>query len=416
MPVTVKKPRPKAKRNAPATRAALLDEAAAELNARGISGVLVNRIADRAGVSRASLYYHFEDRDDLAFRCFVRSCETMAEDLEAADREHTGLDKLLAAIRRLLDPRRPHRAVLTEVPYLEEEKRSAIEAAHRRNVLRLRRFLDDGVADGSVRDCDTEVACQAIVGMVSWVPLASGWAAGAGEASMRRAAEALAGLVRDGVAADRARVIACPIDVAAFARKPGRAFDPREAKAAKIEEIARTASWLFNRYGIDGTSLDAVTSALGATKGAFYHYLSDKAELVVRCYERAYDLYERFADAAEAAGADGLDRSMFGLHLNVQAHVADLSPLAPLTGVEALPKRARDRLRRRTVAIEQRFERFGREGIADGSMRPYDVPVLAVAGAGAFGWIPKWLPENDPRPPRAVADEIVALFVRGLRT
>ena len=59
-----------------------------------------------------------------------------------------------------------------------------------------------------------------------------------------------------------------------------------------------TASQLFNRRGIDGVSLDDITAELGATKGALYHYLDNKADLVVRCYRRSFDLTERFADAA----------------------------------------------------------------------------------------------------------------------
>jgi len=137
---------------------------------------------------------------------------------------------------------------------------------------------------------------------------------------------------------------------------------------------------------------------------------------VLRCYERAFDLNERFADAAATAGRSGLERSMFGLHLNVQAHVADLSPLAPLTGVAALPAKDRRRLNQRARRLSERFIAFGREGIADGSMRRYDVEPLAIAGAGAFSWIPKWLPADDARSPREIADEMTALFAKGLRS
>ena len=135
----------------------------------------------------------------------------------------------------------------------------------------------------------------------------------------------------------------------------------------------------------------------------------------MKCYRRAYDLYERFVEAAEAAGRNGLERGFFGLHLNVQAQVAGLAPLAPLTGLEALPKRARGELKRRSEDLGRRFEGFAREGIDDGSLRSFDVRPVATGGAGTFAWIPKWLPDDDPRPPRSIADEIVALFARGLR-
>ena len=105
---------------------------------------------------------------------------------------------------------------------------------------------------------------------------------------------------------------------------------------------------------------------------------------------------------------------MIGLHLNVQAQAAENAPLSPLTGLEALPPRALASVRQRAGRISARFERFNREGIADGSVREFDAATLAVAGAGAFGWIPKWRDADGPAP-RVIADEIVALFARGLR-
>jgi hypothetical protein len=34
--------------------------------------------------------------------------------------------------------------------------------------------------------------------------------------------------------------------------------------------------------------------------------------------------------------------------------------------------------------------------------------------AGAFGWLPKWVRADDPRPPRQFADEICNLLASGL--
>ena len=61
----------------------------------------------------------------------------------------------------------------------------------------------------------------------------------------------------------------------------------------KTEELLRTASRLFNRKGIDATSLDEIGAAVGATKSVVYHYLTDKPDLVAQCYRRAFALGER---------------------------------------------------------------------------------------------------------------------------
>ena len=59
-------------------REQLLDEAARELNSKGISMTSLTDVADRLGFSRASLYYYVEDREDLMFQVYLRSSEIMA--------------------------------------------------------------------------------------------------------------------------------------------------------------------------------------------------------------------------------------------------------------------------------------------------------------------------------------------------
>ena len=394
---------------------ALLDAAATEFNAYGIAGAQLSRIAQAVGLTRAALYYYFESREDLAFHCYVRACRTTADDLAAAAAARSGLERVRAFILRTLDPARPAAVVLSEIACLDDARRVEVETAHGANVAALTQFIAGGIADRSVRDCDLEIVAQALIGMLAWLPLAEEWSAGAGEDVRRNAARALAELVSNGLAADPAYPFACPLDVATLAFRPGNAFDRGAAAAMKVELLMRTASRLFNRRGIDGTSIDQITQELGATKGAFYQYFKDKSELIVECHRRQLDLGVRIVEAAGKAGRNGLERSLYGMHLLVQAYAGDVAPLSPLTGVEALPARARTQIRKRGHELALRYEQFNQDGIADGSYRPFEVRTLAVVGAGVFSWIPKWRADGDTRSPRFIADETTALFVRGLR-
>lgn len=393
---------------------ALLDAAAAEFNARGIAGARLAGIARSVGIGRAALYYYVDTREDLAYRCYLRACTLTAADLAAAAGQGSGLLRVEAYLRRALAAERAPAVVLSEIAYLGGARREAIEAAHAANIAALRGFIEQGIRDGSVRACDAEITAQAIFGMVSWVPLTEEYVEGAGASVRAHAAEALWGLVGEGLASDPSLRLECPLNFSDFLPQPGNLFDRRDAAAHKVELLLQTASHLFNRRGIDGTSLDDITAALGATKGAFYHHLPEKKTLVLRCAQRAFDLYERFAEASANQGRNGLERGLTGLHLNVQAQASAQAPLSPLTGLEALPPRALRALRERAKSLERRFERFSREGIRDGSYRPFDVRTLSAAGAGAFGWIPKWRGEDGP-PPRLIADEMVALFAHGIR-
>lgn len=58
-------PRPRFDRLAPEKRAALLDAAAQEFGLSGFDAASLNRILERAGVSKGAAYYYFDDKEDL---------------------------------------------------------------------------------------------------------------------------------------------------------------------------------------------------------------------------------------------------------------------------------------------------------------------------------------------------------------
>jgi AcrR family transcriptional regulator len=400
-------------------RDAVLAEAALQFNAKGIAGTALNDIAEKLSLTRAALYYYVEDRDDLVFKTYLRSCEVAADDLAAAyENGRTGLSRILAYVERSLDAERPPAAVLSEVGTLSGSPRAVVEKAQKRNIDSLQRFVSDGIADKSIRACDPYLVAQTIAGMLSWAPLWPDWIGGAAQTARnfrRRVAAATRDLLDEGLASDPATAVRCPINVETFRPRPTNVFDRRDAQAMKMDQIAMAASQLFNRRGIEGTSLDDICEALGATKGALYHYFADKQELVVHCYKRGFDLFEAFVETAAHAGKSGLERGAIGIHLNVQAQASGLSPLMPQPGLEALPARQRSDITRRALAIEQQFEAFGRQGRADGSYRDLDLDTVSLVGAGVFAWIPKWYRADDARPAWQVADETTELFIRGLR-
>jgi AcrR family transcriptional regulator len=413
-------PQPARKRGRPSKRGlkreALLEGAASVFNARGIAATSLAEIAERIGLSRATVYYYVNDRAELVFQCYMRACELMAEDLAAAGEAESGLLRTLSFVEHALTPDRPPTAVLTEINYLEGAHATVVKVAHERNVAALIAFIEAGVADGSIRPCDCQVVAQSIIGMLAWGRLSPGWVhARDGRAFRIRLLKAMVGLLSDGMACDPDRELTYAIDADSFL--PGRfnAFDRREASEVKIDQLLTAASRLFNRNGIEAASLDAITESLGATKGVLYHYLRDKADLVMRCYERAFDLYDRFAQTAADQGRNGLEQTLMGTHLNVQAQAGSLSPLMPQPGLESLPEPGRAALVVRANRLRNLFVRLLRRGAADGSCRPCDAPMIALIGAGPFAWLAKWLPPDDPRSPRQLADEICALYAKGLK-
>ena len=397
-------------------RDAVLDEAARQLNARGVSQASLGDVAQALGLTRAALYYYVEDRDDLVFQCYRRACEAMARDLDAAAKTAgTGLQRLHAYVALALDEERPEPAVLSEVASLPSPQRETIEGLHHGNVAQLIDLIEAGQADGSIRLCHPLAIAQAIVGIVSWIPLAPRWT---GEGARQLRARAKAGaltLIGEGVAADPARALRfAPLSIDILRPQRGNLFDRDAAQAAKLEELLRAASRLFNRKGVDATSVDEIAAEVGATKGVVYHYMLDKPDLVARCYRRAFSLSDRILAAVELAGGTAIERVLAGTALLVEANVRDeFCPLAPLAGLEALPADARGEITARVRSLEEGYPEVAREGLADGSVRDVELTGVALAMAGAFGWLHKWF-SGALVPPEVVVREQVALLAGGL--
>ena len=397
-------------------RDVVLDQAARQLNAKGVSQTSLADVAEALRLTRAAIYYYVEDRDDLVFQCYRRACEAMARDLDAAARmPGSGLDRLRGYVALALDETRPEPAVLSEVASLPWPQRQTIEGLHHGNVAQLVDLIEAGQADGSIRPCHPLVIAQAVIGMVSWIPLAPRWT---GEADADLRARAKAGalvLIGDGVAADPARALAFPpLDIDILRPKRGNLFDRDDAQAAKLEELLRAASGLFNRKGVDATSVDEIAAAVGATKGVVYHYLADKPDLVARCYRRAFSLSDRILHAVELAGGTAMERVMAGTALLIEANVRDeFCPLAPLAGLEALPADARAEITARVRRLEEGYPDVARQGLADGTVRDVELTGVALAMAGAFGWLHKWF-DAALVAPETVVREQLAMMAAGL--
>ena len=395
----------------------LLDAAARQLNAKGISQTVLIDLAAALGLSRAAVYYYADDRQDLVFQCYRRACESLARDLSAAARQPgDALDRIAGFIVRSLDPERIEEAALSEVAFLNDMQRATIDALSDGVLAQLVALIDEGQKNGGIRSCDSLIVARAIIGMVSWLPLAPRWV-GESEKLRQRSCAAAIDLIRSGVSAKADPSQPLPtIDVAALRPARGSLFSREDAAAMKTEELLRTASRLFNQKGIDATSLDEIGAAVGATKSVVYHYLTDKPDLVAQCYRRAFALGERVLAAMETIDGDGFARAVAGYGLMVEMNArAEFSPLAPLAGVEALPLDARKEITALARRSERTFPAAVQAGVADGSIRDIDLTGAAVALAGTFGWIPKWYDGEDEAMTLRIASELQRLYAFGLR-
>jgi AcrR family transcriptional regulator len=396
----------------------LLDEAARELNSKGISMTSLTDVADRLGFSRASLYYYVEDREDLMFQVYLRSSEIMARQLgEAAQFGRSALQVVADFIARVLDPAEPELAALSEIGLLDKAERETVLGIYEAVVARLASVLESGAKAGDIRPCDFPIVARTIISIIHSIPLNSPLAV-ALRVSRPEIIACASDILANGWAADRSRTInPPPIDFAPLLTQPSGLFDRGALVDAKREKILAAASQLFNRRGVDTTSLDDIAAAVGATKRTLYHYIGDKQTILSACYERTDRIFSFIREQAAAQGGPAVDTLTAVLRANCISHQRDdIEPLRASTGYDALSEAEKARANERGAELVQAYRALCREAQDENSMRDINRDCLLMLLRGAGSWLAKGLVRGDDQRKAQIAAETTDLLLFGLNT
>ncbi len=182
--VTTKKKAPKtvsSSRKSDKRRGEIMRVAIETINAKSFAQATMIDIAAALDLRDATLYHYFHDKRTLAYACHRYSLERAQKLLEAADHaEGKGADKLRHFVRTLLVDSSENGALLYlgDISYLDTAQRRAIRQWIDRLRAILVKFLNEGMADGSIVHCEPELVVQLFLGMLiwlgKWVPSISG--------------------------------------------------------------------------------------------------------------------------------------------------------------------------------------------------------------------------------------------------
>jgi AcrR family transcriptional regulator len=397
-------------------REQLLDQAARELNSKGISMTSLTDVADKLGFSRASLYYYVEDREDLMFQVYLRSSEIMARRLEEAAQSGRGTLQVLGNfISSTLDPAEPELAALSEIGLLDQAARETVLGIFEAVVARLASLLEAGAKAGRIRRCDFEIVARTIISIIHSIPLNSPLAE-ALRVSRPDIVAAAQDILANGWGADRTREVDPPaIDFAPLLTQSGGLFDRGAQFDAKREKILAAASQLFNRRGVDTTSLDDIAAAVGATKRTLYHYVGDKQTILSACYARTHRIFSFIREQAAAQGGCAIDTLIAVLRANSISHQRDdIEPLRSSTGYDSLSEAEKVLATQRGRELVQAYRALCREAHNERSMRDVNRDCLLLFMRGAGSWLAKGLVRGDDQRKAQIAAEIGDLLRLGL--
>lgn len=90
-------------------------------------------------------------------------------------------------------------------------------------------------------------------------------------------------------------------------KRPGKALKARKATKGELtrQRIVEAAAPIFNQYGYEGSSMNALMQATGLQKGGIYRHFESKEELAAEAFDYTWDAIwrTRLLDVDEHAGA-----------------------------------------------------------------------------------------------------------------
>lgn len=393
---------------------AILDSAAELMNEHGAGGLDLAEVAKSIGISKNALYYYFADRKELIYHCYLQNCEALSEHLAIAISESSDPSQQIRIfIHRALSRDFKTRAVISDLFILNKDKQDIVRGMLEKITLDLQEVIIKGVNEGSFRSIDSRLASYSILGILSWSKLWDKWIL-RNEAGHNTTDFEISESVYEkfiyGLANDSTLHFSCNENIEHFQRKNINVFDREQAAKEKSDQLAHQASFLFNRRGISGVSLDDLCEFSGITKGTIYHYYRDKTALIHRCYELAFDRYDFYIELAEKLSHNEFELLLFVSHLNIQAQASKTPPLILQPGMQELYPEYGER----TLNEASRLKKVLEQGVKKGVCRPGSDFFIEMA-AGIFFWIGKWFPNIEDINGKDLADSICDIYAHGIR-
>src|SRR6476659_10519012 len=148
-------------------------------------------------------------------------------------------------------------------------------------------------------------------------------------------------------------------------------------RSAKWKErrdtIIDTSATVFARSGYHATGIAELCEVNGFGKGAFYHYIGSKEELLAAIHDRVMDEVLLGADrVAEAGGTPSAQLAMLGEELLDVIHRYPDNVWVFLHEFPALTAERADQFRKRRREYERRVEAVLQAGIDAGEFRDVD--------------------------------------------
>lgn len=381
-----------------AKRIAILSQAARLFNYKGSRATTLRDIAGSLGLTKTSLYYYVKNKDDLIYQCYMAALALQHKNLDDIEKRHAGAMERASAFflqhfenwLAAQEGSAPHTAALLEIASLKGIHRKQVEASYIRLFKRLRDYIRQGIAEGSIRPCEPTSTTRALLGSVDWT---FSWLRNVPIDRLRATANEALDILTHGICAGqlphRPAEIFHEISEAEYLQ----VFNRKEKNRLKKEAFFKTGTRFFNKQGFSGTSLDEIARHLHVSKGAFYYHIKNKEDLLFHCYRLSLDIVENIDNRTSQAAATGLEKVEVTCRRIFYVQNSDEGPLIRYNTITALPMARRRQILKRTEKNNETFGAFLSDGIQDGSVRLINTLIAQHLITGAINAamdIKKW--------------------------
>ena len=140
---------------------------------KGYHGTTLNDVAVRLNITKPALYNYFRGKDEILYECWAVGQERVEDCIEEIDAGGGGglakLRKLIVLYAEVMTTDYGKSFVRIDVLDIPERNRKIVAAAKRKIDRAFRRYIRDGIEDGSVKPCDVKLSAFAIAGSLNWI-------------------------------------------------------------------------------------------------------------------------------------------------------------------------------------------------------------------------------------------------------
>jgi len=378
----------------------IVQTAARKFNVLGARGATLEDIARDVGMNLTSIRHYFRRKDDLVAAAFLHSIAAHGERFERARSETDREARVRRLVHEYFEMRRDIRTgvgaevmIFGDIRSLNEQH--AIDVWPRyvdlfRTVRTLLQSPDDSDEDRTRLSARAHIVMSQLIRSVFWLPYYP-------DASLDRVERMFVDILLNGLAA------------------PGQSL--RENQPEQPGELPRQSSWegfllaatrLINEQGYRGASVERIAAELNRTKGAFYHHIDGKGDLVVACFNRTLGLLKDAQAQAIMRESTGLAQAFAAVSSLVRQQQTPAGPLLRNSALMSVDPVTREPMQRQMAQVVTRFIDMLTDGHLDGSGRLCDARIageMVMVTVTSAAQLKGWAKGSD-------ADNAVDLYVR----